>query len=475
MGAVSRSIDRLLESRYDARIPILVIAIVAVCRVLFEFGLSGSDPRQAPMAVLSSLSFYLAMYMMFSFLLSKLLGRPFENVANIVGVGLLFGLLPPLIDALGNLPGSQPYTYFKTFTWTLQAYDQPFGETAALWGLILATGFFVLFVTNSIWRMILGWAGAYAIVQTVALVGIWTQQSYLAFVKTHMVINVTLVGLSSGLYVAMRGGPLLRSLKRINHALPLGALTLCGAAWSASIEAGIGRALVVLAAFAVLILHNDYHDRREDALAGRKPSASLDDLFWSGFFLLLIASSFLQACPLLPWVVLVIFLLGTAYHHPALRFKERFCLSYKIEGAWALLAFVAGTLDRSGIPEGTPLLLPCLLVFGGGSLLSIPKDWKDVASDREAGIPTLYVILTRRGWSENSVHRLVTAVLVAALLVPPAALTITGNAGGATLLLWPPAFLAGAALCFVKARRISVELLFWLIALYLVVLAFALG
>jgi len=118
------------------------------------------------------------------------------------------------------------------------------------------------------------------------------------------------------------------------------------------------------------------------------------------------------------------------------------------------------------------LFLPALLVLGGGSLVSIPKDWKDIESDRRAGIPTYYVLLTGRGKAEASIHRWIVAVMTACLIVPPVFMATTSVAWVVCL----PGILAlvpGCVLLLLKDRRRAVRGMMWALAAYLAALAFA--
>ena len=152
------------------------------------------------------------------------------------------------------------------------------------------------------------------------------------------------------------------------------------------------------------------------------------------------------------------------------RQKERFCLSYKCEGITALLAFLAGTIDKTGFPKDVSLFIPSLLVLGGGTLVSIPKDWKDVESDREAGIPSYYVVLTRKGRSEMTIHRWIVGIVTFCLLVPPISFIVDAGAHWSFFLLGILGFAPGSILLLLKNRKWAVANYLWMLALYLLAL-----
>ena len=230
---------------------------------------------------------------------------------------------------------------------------------------------------------------------------------------------------------------------------------------------------LILVVIFFLIIQNDYYDRKEDDLAGRDGKVGHQDVVWTNFLMVLLFLWVLQIYPVRALILALFHFVGLLYHHPSVRLKERFCLSYKCEGITALLAFLAGTIDKTGFPKDVSLFIPGLLVLGGGTLISIPKDWKDVESDREAGIPSYYVVLTKKGRSELTIHRWIVAIVTVCLLVPPVSFLVDAGAHWSFFLLGIFGFVPGVALLLVKSRKWAVASYLGMLAVYMFVLAVA--
>jgi hypothetical protein len=136
---------------------------------------------------------------------------------------------------------------------------------------------------------------------------------------------------------------------------------------------------------------------------------------------------------------------------------------------------MAGTIDKTGFPKDVSLFIPGLLVLGGGTLVSIPKDWKDVESDRQASIPSYYVVLTRKGRSELTIHRWIVGIVTFCLLVPPVSFLVDAGAHWSFFLLGALAFVPGVNIILVKNRKWAVASYLGALALYMFVLAVAVG
>jgi len=462
---------RLIDSRHDARGAIVVVTLVSILRLVLERAmLSGVTPAPPPiglMMLVSNVVFYALCFWLFTALLSALLWRAHERVANLVLVGLAFGLLPPLLELFLPEGAPRPFIWYREVSWTFFADDQPRGEGVTLWLLVAATGVWVWLATRSLLRALFGIAGAYLMWPAITAV-------VLAFPATGL-STLGLLAIAFVIWLAFRWRALARCVLRLNHGLPHGALAVVGALWvGRSLETGLERAAVMVLGVFVLLVHNDHYDRVEDQAAGRAPSSTPDDVAWTTFFYVLLLLAVAPREPMLALAGGAFLAFGFVYHHPALRLKERFCLSYLVEGAWAALAFLAGAAHGSGLAPGPSLLVPATAIFGGGALISMPKDWKDVAADRAARIPTLYVLLTRRERSERSVHRVVVVAVTLGLLAPPLWLfTTTDAAVGACAALALVALSPGALLWALADRGRAVELSLFAIAGYLGLLAAA--
>jgi hypothetical protein len=121
------------------------------------------------------------------------------------------------------------------------------------------------------------------------------------------------------------------------------------------------------------------------------------------------------------------------------------------------------------------LVVPSILVFGGGTLISIPKDWKDVEADRAAQIPTYYVVLTRHGWDEHVAHWRIVGAVTLALVAMPIGFVLWKGVSALGLALLLSSLVPGAVLLWVQERKAAVEGMLWSVSGYLFLLAVALG
>jgi len=455
-------LDRFLSRPYDARTAVLTILFVSLGRMLLEVGIfQGQLNAELDLVSMGAvhLTFYTYCFLAFSLVLKVTLARPFANVANAVCVGLLFAFVAPVIDLFAYPHQVRSYRFEQSLSWTLFDGQVAWSESLSVWLAIAATGAFVLVMRRSVLWALAASVGAYAAGQLYHL----SQLSFTRLASTCPALTedwqhvpraylqeyLLPTALALGLYFLLRRRALTPALLRLNHALPAGALCLCGAAWvGRPLSVGLVKAaLMVLLAF-LLLVQNGYFDRREDRLGGRAASSSDQDVVWSYHFALL-AALHLGAFGYPTVAMAALFAIaGLLYHHPAFRLKEVFCLSYKVEGVWVMLAFLVGVTGGGPGIVGQGVALPALLLLGGGALVAVPKDYKDIASDREAGIPTYYVLLTRRGMTEAAAHRLVVALQAAALMTVPVLLGLRYGwepwlALPAALALTPGALLLG--------------------------------
>jgi hypothetical protein len=471
-------LERLVADDGGPMTPVLALLFVSLGRVVLERALYGYSAPISPHMVLQTFGFYLFMFSAFATLLRIALGRRFTQVTDLLSIGLLLGLLPPLLQlVLGD--DEIRMRYFSSLTFTLFAEDQALGESLVIWSLIAGSGLYVRAVTRS-WVKAAGvWLGAYGIVLGLSWLVIEIKAQAMASGGDAETLNMHLVGAQLGLscafYVINRWRQIAGSVRRLSHAVPHVALAFGGAAWvGKSPEPAMTSATIVLLTFLVLLIHNDCYDRVEDQLAGRPSGTTRVDVVWTTVLLLTGLFTLAQAAPLPAMLLLLVLLVGAIYHHPDTRLKSRAGLSYQAEGAWALLAFAVGAADPYRFPEDAGLLVPSLLVFGGGILLSIPKDWKDIASDRSAGIATCYVVLTARGLAEEVVHKYVTAAVVLGMLVVPALLLIVRGISLITPALVLLAVATGFTLLRTANRRAAVERVMWLYGLFIGMAAWAL-
>jgi 4-hydroxybenzoate polyprenyltransferase len=416
--------------RASAAAPIIAILGATIFRMILEGGMySRWSIDFYPRIAAQQLTFYTFMFVSFAVILKYGLKRPFERVTNVASVGLVFSVMPPVLHAYFFEADERLTVYFKSFTWTLFERDQAAAESVVLWALIASTGLFVALMRRSLLRGLLATAAAYGVIQLLSLGVLEALQvqdmanSNLFFgfaigTGEHFILWVSFAQALAAflLYTAMKWRTLWPSFKRLNHAFPHVALIVCGAAW----VGGLGwhllfyGALTLLTFFALLV-QNDYFDRKEDKLAGRSSSVSRDEVLWVTFFVTTLCVAWFFVFPWMVMLLVAILILGVLYHHPSVRLKTRFCLSYMVEGGWAALAFAIGTAGNEGPVYDAQLSGITSWIFWGGALLSMIKDWKDFEADQAAGIWTMYVTLTKK-WSLERVHHFIVASITLGLV-----------------------------------------------------------
>jgi len=469
------TVNRFLEKPAHPFAPVLAILFVSGFRLLIELGLYKSNLDMIGLfrGFLITISFYLVIYFLFAAILSVSLSRPLDKVAKIASIGLLFGLLPPLLDLFAGSPAYLRYTYFRHLSWSLFSSSQPLGESLTLWLVILATGMFVAFNAKSILRGLAALSFTYAVFLICS--GVFLLVSRLTS-RVALWINVAWLAVAFVSYLFLRRRALLRSFSRLHHAIPHSMLAACGAGWvGVSLADAISAVIIVFFVVFLLIIQNDYYDRLDDRQAGEKTGPNFGDVVWSNFFGFVCGLWLFQAKPLLGLIMFLFFVVGLLYQHPAVRLKTRFCLSYKAEGVAGLLAFLGGAAGGGGFSSEASLLVPGLLVLGGATLVSIPKDYKDGEADRRAGIPTYYVVLTGRGKSERKVHLWISTCVTVCLLVPPMVCLALGGPVWAGMAMTALALAAWVALVMVKNRRRAVGIMLGLVGAYLLVLTLSAG
>ncbi len=465
-------VDRFLERPLDARAAVMVILFVSAGRLLLESGLlqgDGEPGTQWLREATKHLTFYTYVFLSFTAVLTLALGTRPGQAAKAVAVGLMAAFVAPVADLVLTPGVARSYGYFDHPTLTLFGHGQPVSESISLWMAIGGAGIFAGVVRRSAGAGFFGLVAGYVAMQ-VFLLSLWVTE-VVAGQRFLFFAGAVPFTLSVLLFFALRARDLAPSLARINHTLPFAALAACGMAWSGgTLSKSWERLLLPAFLFGMAIIQNDHWDRREDQLGGRRSGATADDAVWATYLAALAAVLFLRGGGTLTTLALLFMLAALLYHHPSFRLKERFCLAYKIEGLWVLLSFLIGYTHRSSF-HGESIGLVALVLFAGGALVSVPKDYKDVASDRAAGIPTYYVLLTRRGLTEARAHRLIVATQTLALLLPVVYFTAVGGLDAWTLALALAALGPAALLLAVPHRRWAVETMLVALSGYLVLAA----
>jgi hypothetical protein len=164
-NTIARGARRLLRTQADPRTAFFTIAFVALFRIVLERNVQalGVHTDTLLYALTDRLDFYAASFLVFTAALRLCLPGPPPGVANIISIGLLFGLFPPLMAAFVPALGGG-YAYMTA--WQLHFLapaDQALSETVTLWMTILACLVFVSLISRSFWRgaaaAMLAWAG----------------------------------------------------------------------------------------------------------------------------------------------------------------------------------------------------------------------------------------------------------------------------------------------------------------------------
>jgi hypothetical protein len=166
MKSATRAVNRLLRADADPRTAFFTTLFVATTRIVLEHNARGVgiDPAGLIPTAAERVAFYTATFLVFVAALRSVLPAGFRGVPNIVAIGMLFGLVPPLLSTLLPSFGAAGHPRFDGWQWHFHAPAQRlFAETMTLWSAIAACGSFVAWVTGSWWRAaaaaVLGWAG----------------------------------------------------------------------------------------------------------------------------------------------------------------------------------------------------------------------------------------------------------------------------------------------------------------------------
>lgn len=477
MGIVGRQLRRLEDTPYTPWLlvvpPVLVGAVRAVEEAVRVTGFASIS------VVVHDITFYVGVLVLMAAVVGAASGRGARRVLGPVALGLGVGVLPPVVDLFLDGPPHAKYLYFREFHWDFAApYELP-GETVCLWVSVVLAGAYVAWTSRSWWRPLLALAGTWAAMQF--LLYFWQVPIAwgvdLGDLPTRLLaFNLVAAVLAATAVAWWHRDTLGPSLARVNHALPFGMLAAAGArAAGQGWAAAAAKAIVMVLAFLAVIVVNDHVDRDQDAAAGgpARPATAGDAvLAWALQALLLacVAADFQQGLG-----PLVAFLAAwAAYHLPALRWKRWMMVAYNTEGLGAATSFLFGVAAWQKYPQDPWLATVAVLLIGGGAVVSVLKDDKDVEADRAAGVQTLYTVLTGRGVALRTARIGVGVAATACTLVPPIWLLGWGGAdpvaaGVALGLAAAPA----ACLAAFRDRTRAVESALWALSLYFAAIAWA--
>lgn len=406
---------------------ILIFAIfVGMARALLEVMLSGQE--YYGLHVLHCFAFYFLMIWSYTLVASVMTKVDWRKAINAVLIGVFLGMFPPLIDVfiygMGNF--SYRYIFELSSPRSLLLFDPehgiPIGEGLVVWSTIMFTGYYVYLKTRSLTKAFLGGALAYGM--NVILTGMITPMltiriNKLLVMDNSMMMSILHMAEAIVIYLILNPHIFKSLLVRSIHCIPFVLLTFLGA----ELAGGFMPLVILMAAMVyyaglTTLVQNDFFDQKEDDISGRTMVFQKEDVaFFNAVYIILLFLIYnLGGLLFLPLTLL--FIGAVLYNYDFYRAKRFFPANYKIEGLWGLGAFLAGIIIR-GQPAFTfQVCIYCFLVFGGWSLVSTFKDYKDIEADRAVGNQTGYIMLMRAGLSLEKAHMTVSVVLIACFLVP---------------------------------------------------------
>jgi 4-hydroxybenzoate polyprenyltransferase len=473
--------------------------ITAVLRGSLESVLFGRS--WSTFVILSYTAFYYQVGWFYTLLIGRSFGLPWHRVQNVILPGIFLGILPPLTDGilsgLSGTAGSGRYLYITDFgepVWWFwdTARNFPPGEALSLWGAVILAPVYGLWARGRRNAGLKSSSGRHLFVNNLLSVsGISTALAVMAAGWGFFQIQIILIPSSLFWLIGEQSGarslvynsinlpywtaaaqavvgmvcwlllrlPLLKLLwKRSLHALPFLLLVLlggraAGGQWLDLLLPGVSIWLVIL----ILLIQNDWFDRKLD---GEETIVLREDVVLGNIWFGILAACLVMVNAAWTLPVLLFYCLGVLYNYPFYRARNYAWGGMKIEGLWAFSALLAG-IQAAGpaLPLPSALVVLLALVFGGFSLFSVFKDYKDLDAEKKRGVRSLYTILP---WSARSIHEALVSAMALGLLAGPVWLA------GQNLLL--PALVQTAAgvlvlLSLGKARHF--RLFLWSISLYL--------
>lgn len=435
---------------------LMLAAAVGIGRATLELTLGRVPTNHSLLSILTSVTFYFEALMLFASALRWTARLSWPSAMSVASLGLVLGLVPPLLDVAIAGPGSGSYSYYfgGVGDWPILLYDAKvvsIGETLALWLSILSLTAYTLLRTREVGRAILGFLLSYATVFVLAVLPELTWMHLNAPMRlvwqtmrdareVSAIATQALVGLA--IYLVHRTGAAVRISRRLLHAVPFLCLTMLGVCFRYS-EGGLGGTLahpitgiVAVGFMATITLSAIVSNDALDAELGQPVSTlrSADATVFACSATLFAIIGFMLS-PRLGLPLLTALALSYLYHDKHCCGKARFPLNCLIEGGWAGCAFTTGYYCHPKLgghmTTGATLVAAC--AFGAWALFSVFKDYKDVRFDKRMRTQTAYTIAVTHGWKLRTLHRLLVAFFT---LVSLSALGAAWLAWGAGTGLW---------------------------------------
>jgi hypothetical protein len=392
---------------------------------------------------------YVYLYLNLGFLFTLVLvhvGRlEWTKVVNAVTIGIFLGIFPPIIDLLFNLSRSVSVHYgyhlgfFENAPWYFYAPKNnfPLGECIILWATVFFCSIYIWIKTKSVFRCLLTVPLTYIVillhsiilpstVHQIMTAGIG-ERSYLLYLKTMTTYWVAFwqVIFTVIIYFILRPALFIQIIKRIAHAAPFILISLLGAKLSKGLNLSAYLTAGMIG-FAVIVglVQNDYFDRRDDQYYKRKSVVKKTDLpFFNICYLLCVGMLFVMNNKS-ALAVILFFTVCVLYNYNFYRAKKYFPANIKIEGIWGASAFLSGMLVHADKGFNSETLIILVLVFGGWSMVSSLKDFKDVRGDKKTRVTSAYLFLMSKGIRLSRTHKIYSSLTILCFIIPLVWLTL---------------------------------------------------
>ena len=458
------------KKEYNFYVILLFALFVGIVRFTLELLFTYPSVRFLNLAILGSVTFYLHCIFIYTLILYLFIpGLEWKRSIHLILIGVFLGVFPPVIDVLIYGPGNFEYDYVTNYKvdWRLGIFNKdanvPLGEALTVFFTMFLVSAVVRTKTKSWARAVLSFLLTYLAVffyggvlplLADTLSNNMMQQVFMANTNTlgfRPVENIKLlsflqIGVCVCIYLFLNKELAKGLLKRVNHVIPVVLTTLFGYSVFKPIDSyAVLAALIMLLASLVTLVQNDYFDREADKRFGRDNSVTQEDVAFFNVALVLSLTFFVIQGFFFAVPVILFLIVSYLYNYDYYRGKKYFPSNYKIEGVAGLSAFLTGAsmnmisgydLGASVVNSLSPLgeevsvsarfsemwsvdkLWIAFFVFGGWSIFSVIKDYKDIESDKESKIQTAYTLLSSFGKDVNKFHRYYCFVLALTLLIP---------------------------------------------------------
>ncbi len=466
------------KKTYNFYVVLLFALFVALVRYMLEVILSYKYMLLLNWTLISSLAFYLHCIFIYTFILALFIPNfQWKQSIHLVLIGVFMGVFPPIIDVFNAGLGEFDYQYVVNYKddWRWLIYNTeggvPLGEATTLFITIFFVGVMVYLKTQSVIRatlaLLLTYCSVFFYGGLLPLVSDYISEAMYqhslenpsTFSKSWFesvdppkvaVLAYLQILVCVAIYLFLNPVLFKHLASRLNHALPVVLTCLLG---FSVYEAVNGYALLIASisffAALVVLVQNDFFDSDEDALAGRPVCVNKDDVAFFNTMILIVVALLVATANFAGYMLLLFMVASYLYNYDYYRGKRYFPSNYKLEGIAGLAAYLMGTfmmvsttynvsgdaLNAQDFVHATKGLVIgmeeiwsrvwsmdkvwiAFFVFGGWSILSVVKDYKDIENDRQVGNQTAYTLLQKRGKNIQKFHRVYTTLLALSMLIP---------------------------------------------------------